>query len=178
MTDEREDESQEATESSEREPPEEPLGSLKDRLDRSAGRTERERDEADVEDSTHPPEGDRDRSGPLGDLADDLDRRRSEREPVDDELFEEESTPEIDPETVWEQVQRDEPEAVDADDPDNRVERVIDTGSYCEQCEYFSAPPDVHCTHEGTEIVEMVDIDHFRVLDCPVVREDETLEQL
>lgn len=120
------------------------------------------------------------RSGPLGDLAADLDER-SEPTPADDELFDEESVADIDPETVWEQVEADTDEeagTVPPIDADERVERVVDTGSYCEGCEFFSAPPDVHCTHDGTEIIEMVDIDHFRVVDCPIVAEDERLERL
>jgi hypothetical protein len=59
-----------------------------------------------------------------------------------------------------------------------REERVVDKGKYCRNCEYFSAPPEVRCTHEGTEIAEEVDMDHFRVVNCPVVREDEELENV
>lgn len=53
--------------------------------------------------------------------------------------------------------------------PDERSEDVVPKASFCERCEYFSDPPTVGCTHEGTEILELVDTDHFRVLNCPVV---------
>jgi hypothetical protein len=46
---------------------------------------------------------------------------------------------------------------------------VVTKRSYCEQCPHFSAPPEAVCGHEGTEIVEMVSIDRFRVRNCPMV---------
>lgn len=48
--------------------------------------------------------------------------------------------------------------------------------SYCEGCEHFSPPPDVECGHEGTEILEFVDIDTVEVANCPVVAERRELE--
>jgi hypothetical protein len=47
--------------------------------------------------------------------------------------------------------------------------------SYCERCEYFSNPPDVACSHEGTDIIEFVDSETVRVADCPIVAEREEL---
>ncbi|MEF8973362.1 MAG: hypothetical protein V5A15_00620 [Haloarcula sp.] len=47
---------------------------------------------------------------------------------------------------------------------------------YCEQCEHFSAPPNAHCTNEGTEIVEFLDMETVRLLDCPVVAEQHEIE--
>jgi hypothetical protein len=64
------------------------------------------------------------------------------------------------------------------DEGADRAERVVEKRSYCQGCEYFSAPPEVHCTHQGTEILEAVDMEHFRVVDCPVVAEDEELENV
>jgi hypothetical protein len=46
---------------------------------------------------------------------------------------------------------------------------VVPKASYCQKCEYFSEPPEVACQNHGTEIVQQVDLDHFRVRDCPVV---------
>ncbi len=40
---------------------------------------------------------------------------------------------------------------------------------YCEQCEHFSAPPNAHCTNDGTEIMELLDMETVRLLDGPVV---------
>ncbi|MUW15824.1 hypothetical protein GJ633_15300 [Halorubrum sp. CBA1125] len=48
-------------------------------------------------------------------------------------------------------------------------ERVVDKRTYCQQCSYFSEPPDATCTHEGTTIVETVGFDEFRVRNCPMV---------
>lgn len=50
-------------------------------------------------------------------------------------------------------------------------EEIVSKQRFCERCEYFSTPPVAECTHPGTEIVELVDNDHFRVSDCPVVEE-------
>ena len=47
---------------------------------------------------------------------------------------------------------------------------VVPKESYCRRCEHFSAPPAVACEHPGTRIVELVGVDRFRVVDCPVVR--------
>lgn len=118
-----------------------------------------------------------DREGPLSDLAASVDERR-DGEPPGDDLFTEEDVPGVDPDVVWEQLEAEDPVEEEPTPPGRRVERVVDTGQYCEGCEHFSPPPEVHCAHEGTEIVEMVDVDRFRVLDCPKVREDERLERL
>lgn len=48
-------------------------------------------------------------------------------------------------------------------------ERVVEKRAYCEQCEYFSKPPDVACTYPNSEIVELVDTERFRVRNCPIV---------
>lgn len=115
---------------------------------------------------------------PLGDLASSVRNRRDrDREPVDEGLFEEQDVTPIDSDVVWDRLEADE-----AGDPDTaatgREERVVEKDSYCESCPYFSSPPDVSCSHEGTSILELVDVDHFRVADCPKVEETERLEQL
>lgn len=100
----------------------------------------------------------------------------------------------IDPDDVWERLTDDtdtdeggdaEPEpdadavgtavgsAADAEDDVVQVSKH----SYCEGCEYFSPPPDVSCGHEGTEIVEFVDIDEVRIANCPVVEERRELDE-
>lgn len=50
-------------------------------------------------------------------------------------------------------------------------ETIVEKSSYCQQCEFFSEPPDVACTNQGTEIIELVDTNRFRVRNCPVVRQ-------
>ncbi|CCQ34210.1 hypothetical protein HLRTI_000658 [Halorhabdus tiamatea SARL4B] len=54
----------------------------------------------------------------------------------------------------------------------------VNKHSYCENCEYFSEPPDVECAHEGTDIVEFVDFETVRVADCPIVAEREELAEI
>lgn len=117
-----------------------------------------------------------DEDEPLGDVAADVERRREQ--PTDD-VFEEafdEMDVEVDAEAVWEQL---EDEAGGPGDfAQAGEERVVEKQSYCQRCRYFAEPPEVGCHHEGTEILELVDVDHFRVVDCPVVRERERLEGL
>lgn len=74
---------------------------------------------------------------------------------------------------VWERM----------DDTDDEVTAVpgrhyveVSKHSYCERCEHFSPPPNVGCTHDGTEILEFTDMETVRVIDCPVVEEREALE--
>ena len=57
-----------------------------------------------------------------------------------------------------------------------RTYAEVSKHSYCEQCEYFSEPPEIDCSHEGTEIVEFLDMDTVRVVDCPIVAERNDLE--
>lgn len=47
---------------------------------------------------------------------------------------------------------------------------------FCEQCEHFTGPPRVACTHEGTEVLEFLDMETVRVVDCPVVAERDELD--
>lgn len=110
------------------------------------------------------------RQGPLGDLADELGRRRDERaEDEYDDLFISEDVGDLDSDLVWDELETGgvSVESEFADD-----EHVAPTSGYCERCEYFSAPPEVACGHEGTEIVDMVDIERFTVRNCPKVAED------
>lgn len=122
-------------------------------------------------------EGGADADAPLSSLAASVENRRERTDArPDDELFDEESVPEIDADAVWERLGEDEPPEL-PDDTDHDV-RVVEKRSYCEQCPFFSTPPDVQCTNDGTEILELVDMEHFQVVDCPKVRENEQLERL
>ncbi|QSG01514.1 hypothetical protein [Natranaeroarchaeum sulfidigenes] len=110
------------------------------------------------------------RQGPLEDLADKLGRRREERtEGEYDDLFVSEDVGDLDSDLVWEEL---ETGGVTVEPKLGTEEYVVPTSSYCETCEYFSAPPEVACGHEGTEITDMVDIEHFTVRNCPKVAED------
>ena len=111
---------------------------------------------------------------PLDDLAD---RMREKREGSDeaDDLFEEVDVGDVDEETLWEQVATEEEFVTE---PPVDREDVVEKATYCEKCEFFTGPPRTRCTHEGTTILELVDMDHFRVRNCPVVLEEEALENI
>lgn len=96
-----------------------------------------------------------------GDPFDRLDGEPEER-PAD--AFEAVDVDAVDEDAVWAQVTG-EPREVDPGDE----EAVVPKRRYCERCEFFSEPPAVACENDGTEIVELVDTDHFRVVGCPVV---------
>jgi hypothetical protein len=57
---------------------------------------------------------------------------------------------------------------------DDRDLRTIPKNT-CHGCPNFADPPELACTHEGTEIAAMVDADHFRVVDCPMVDDEEDI---
>ena len=118
-----------------------------------------------------------DRDATLGELAAEIERRRTGAGDEDlSELFTSREVAELDVDAIWERV---ESGGVDVD-PDEVTgdERVVEKASYCQQCEYFSEPPEVACGHEGTAILELVDTDRFRVRGCPKVAEDEQLDDL
>ncbi|WP_435359349.1 hypothetical protein [Haloarchaeobius sp. DFWS5] len=119
---------------------------------------------------------DRRRDGPLGDVAAELDGRRRRRDATDDDLFESVDVGEIDTDELWDQVAADEP--VGPAEAPSETRRTVAKAKYCQRCEFFSAPPEVGCGHDGTRIVEEADIDHFEVANCPKVREDEALENV
>jgi hypothetical protein len=136
---------------------------------------------------------------PLSDLAERVAERRERRteradikagsrqgggetgETDDADPFEEMAVGEIDEETLWSSLEDpDDPaatvggaeaaEPVDDAEPDAR-EYVVDKGEYCQRCPHLSDPPELSCTHEGTRIVEVEDVDHFRVRNCPIVEQ-------
>jgi len=121
--------------------------------------------------------GDTGREGPLGDLAAEVDRRRGEADDAElDDAFTSQDVADLDVDAVWEQVESG--GVGDDEDPVETEERVVSKASFCQQCEFFSEPPSVGCGHEGTEILELVDTDHFRVRNCPKVAEEERLGDL
>lgn len=91
----------------------------------------------------------------------------------EDSPFQEMVTEPIDESALWGELTGEADRATGGRDEtgtsQGRSEAVVTKASYCERCEYFTDPPAVGCTHQGTDIVELVDTDHFRVLDCPIV---------
>lgn len=101
-----------------------------------------------------------------------------------EDLFTEVDVGDVDEETVWAELTEDEGgdgAPAPADEADVVADEdgeppakdgegtVVPKASYCQQCEHFSPPPGVACENPGTEIVELVDVRHFRVRNCPVV---------
>jgi len=126
-------------------------------------------------DDTNPPqlEGE---SAPLSDVA--ARATASDRRPTDErleDLFDRESVPRVDPDRLWDEIEG-ETETSPISDHGDPVSRTISKRQYCHQCEHFSKPPEVACTNEGTDILEAPSMDEFRVVNCPVVLEEEALE--
>ena len=141
-------------------------------------------------------------SGPAGGSTPDPDRSGdplgnvdvSDEDPFESNAsaFDRSGVDRIDPDNVWERLTADTDEDGDAE-PEPAADAVgatvgsaadaeddvvqVSKHSYCEGCEYFSPPPDVRCGHEGTEIIEFVDIDDIRIANCPVVEERRELEE-
>lgn len=107
-----------------------------------------------------------------------LDVGNREGDPFDsfDDSFEEMDVDQLDPDEVWQELTSAESRG-SVGSASQRTYAEVSKHSYCEGCEYFSPPPDVSCGHEGTEIVEFLDMETVRVVDCPVVTEREELER-
>lgn len=93
-----------------------------------------------------------------------------------DSAFAEMDVEKLDPDSVWQELTSAQSRG-SVGDARKRTYAEVSKHAYCEQCEHFSDPPDIHCTHEGTEIVEFLDMETVRVVDCPVVAEREKLEE-
>ena len=130
----------------------------------------------------------------IGRFVEELRTERERAAAAADDPFADMNTPEEDPfgtgQGVFEQVDAG---SVDADEvwdsitddgdgghglvvPDGSRYAEVSKHAFCEQCEHFSEPPDVHCSREGTEIIEFLDMETVRLLDCPVVADREELE--
>jgi hypothetical protein len=58
---------------------------------------------------------------------------------------------------------------------DGKVFYEVSKHRFCEQCPHFTGPPETRCTFDGAEIVEFVDMETVRLVNCPVVAEQEDL---
>lgn len=134
-------------------------------------------------------------SAPLSDLREDVERRREENADDDfEELFTEMDVDGAD-EEVWDALSETGPStagtavdasttaagtpadaSADADTVHETREVTVVEKRLCHGCPHFSDPPETRCTHDGTTIEAEVDIDHFRVVDCPIVAEREYVE--
>lgn len=78
----------------------------------------------------------------------------------------------IDSDDLWESLE----EESTTSTADGSRYAEVSKHHFCEQCEHFSRPPTAHCTHEEAEIVEYLDMETVRLLNCPVVAEQRELE--
>lgn len=126
-----------------------------------------------------------DADAPRGDPAfGDVDTSRGDPFESTDSAFEQAGVEGVDPDEVWERftagADGTEPDAgvgPTAAHPDEDVV-VVSKHAFCEGCPHFTAPPDVACTHEGTEIIEFVGPEDVRVSNCPIVRERRELGEV
>jgi len=89
--------------------------------------------------------------------------------------FERVDVGDVDADQVWAEI-TDDGETETPEAPRGSRYADVSKHRFCEQCPHFSGPPDVHCGHEGTEIVEFVDMETVRLLDCPIVAEQRELD--
>lgn len=88
--------------------------------------------------------------------------------------FEQMNVGDVDPERVWQDLAS--AESRGSVGNTGRIYAEVSKHAYCEQCPFLSDPPHIDCHHDGTEIVEFLDMETVRVVDCPVVAEREALE--
>lgn len=94
-----------------------------------------------------------------------------------DDAFDREEIEQLDPDAVWEELESAQAGDGSFTEESQRTYAEVSKHSYCEQCEHFSAPPEIRCGHEGTQIVEFLDMETVRVVDCPVVEERKELRE-
>ena len=102
--------------------------------------------------------------------------------PFDDAggVFERVDSGGVDPDQVWASITGEDGDndgTTEPSVPDDSRYSDVSKHRFCEQCEHFSPPPDVSCGHHTAEIIEFLDMETVRLLDCPVVAEREELER-
>ncbi|GAA0228358.1 hypothetical protein ACFFQF_12460 [Haladaptatus pallidirubidus] len=122
------------------------------------------------------------RDEPLANLAKGVEARRNRNPTRDrgelDDAFTEERVGEADVNDPWAELETEDSGDLVVSAPretieDDRDVRTIPK-STCRDCPHFGDPPSVHCTHDGTDILTMIDIEQFRVADCPMVVDEKT----
>ena len=88
------------------------------------------------------------------------------------ETFESVDVGGVDADEVWSSLSSVDDGAAEFDE---KVYYEVSKHRFCEQCPNFSGPPETRCTVDGTEIVEFVDMETVRLVNCPVVAEQEEL---
>jgi hypothetical protein len=93
-----------------------------------------------------------------------------------EQAFEKMDVGELDVDDVWDTL-ADAEQRGSVTESEGHTYAEVSKHRYCEQCEHFSAPPEVACSHDGTEILEFVDLETVRLVDCPVVARRRELEE-
>lgn len=157
----------------------EPLGDLRRDIESRRGEADADDAGADDTEADSPSTGDAAANGradePLGDLRRDVDERAGDQSAADaEDAFTEMDVGEVDSEDPWADLLLEEEEGATAESfpatetGEGGEVQVVDK-RLCHRCRFFGDPPELHCTHEGTVIHATVDMDHYRVSDCPMV---------
>jgi hypothetical protein len=108
----------------------------------------------------------------------DMDAREGDPFEGGESAFERVDVGGVDADSVWEEItSEDEEESTpDLGEMSGSPDAEVSKHRYCEQCEFFSAPPDVGCSHDEAQILEFVDMETVRLRNCPVVAEQRELD--
>ena len=114
---------------------------------------------------------------PTNEIEDPFDELDGGDEELAEEAFERMEVGDLDETDVWETLAADEADAAGAHATgavagETAIEQVVDKREYCQRCPHFTEPPEVACTHDGTDILEVLAGDEFRVRGCPMVGEE------
>lgn len=113
-------------------------------------------------------------SVPLTGLRDAVRDRSTEDSDAADAAFVEEEQEPVDTASVWADLLMEDGRAEGQFSPTDGAaeETQVIAKHICERCQYLAAPPELRCTHDGTTIHELVDVEHVRVSACPMVGPD------
>ncbi|MFH5800074.1 hypothetical protein [Haladaptatus sp. CMAA 1911] len=117
---------------------------------------------------------------PLSGLVSDIEERRNRKSKRADDAFEEVDVGDVDTDELWDDLLNEDGGELVVSVPreagwDDRDVRTIPKTT-CHGCPHVGDPPDLRCTHEGTDILSMPDVEHFRVADCPMVADEDDFE--
>lgn len=111
---------------------------------------------------------------PLEDLVQEVEEQQKDEEVW--ESFEEQEVEEIG--YLWDRIENEDANTETGDSSEKERVDVVPKADYCAGCPHLSDPMDMECTHEGTEILELVDVESVRLRNCPVVEQHETIREL
>ncbi|WP_435154900.1 hypothetical protein [Haladaptatus sp. DFWS20] len=122
------------------------------------------------------------RDEPLADLAAEVESRRTHEPTANrrefEDAFTEVTVEDVDVDDLWADLEAEDSGDLVVSAPREESENDRDVRmipkTTCHGCPQFAEPPTVRCTHEGTDILAMVDTEQFRVADCPMVVDEDT----